>query len=203
MIRRSYPRERVEDVLITLSMQDAVRIFPVEHIDIPLGVVPNVSRFSPVGSEFAVLYAATDIATAFAEHVIRDRFVGRGKRRLHYMEIRGRAVATLSTRKDAQLQMLELRGDGCMRLGAPTDAVGARNQAAGRALSQAIHQEHTDIDGIVWESRFTGSDVYGIYDRAIGKLRADAAIPLSDHHELATLLKRYDLSLRRWTSTLG
>ena len=36
---------------------------------------------------------------------------------------------------EAELTLLDLREDGCARIGAPTDAVRARNHAAGRSFS--------------------------------------------------------------------
>ena len=200
MIHRSYPRERVEDVLVELSLQEAYRIFPVRFIDTPLDTVPSNSRYSTVDGDFAVLYAARDLATAFVELIVRDRFAGRGRRELHYSEISRRAVAKIATHTNAQLTMLDLRDDGCVRLGTATDSVGARNHAAGRALGRAIHREHPDVDGLVWESRFTGAEVFGVLDRAIGKLRAELAIPLRDHGKLPGILERYKVSLIRTTN---
>ena len=82
-----------------------------------------------------------------------------------------------------------------MRLGAPTDAVNARNHAAGRALGRAIHTEHDDIDGLLFSSRLTGADVYAVFARGIRKLHAPESGTLSDHPELPDVLSKYSVML--------
>ena len=71
----------------------------------------------------------------------------------------------------------------------------ARNHAAGRALGRAIHAEHPGIDGFVYESRLTGEDVYAVFDRGIGKLRAVGTGVLADHAELPDLLSHHGVRL--------
>jgi len=48
---------------------------------------------------------------------------------------------------------IDLGGSGCLDLGAPTDAVRSRHQAAGQALSRAIYRAHEDVDGFVCTHR--------------------------------------------------
>ncbi len=98
---------------------------------------------------------------------------------------------------EATLTLVDLRGDGCTRIGAPTDTVKARDHAAGRAFAKAIHTDHVDVDGIVYASRLTGEDVYAVFDRSTGKL-ASAETGLLEHHpELPDILKRYGIGLLR------
>ena len=91
--------------------------------------------------------------------------------------------------------LLDLRADGCTRIGAPTDVVQARNHAAGRAFGKAIHAEHADIDGLVYASRLTGQDVYAVYDRSVGKLKAADVGLLEEHVELPGVLERHGIGL--------
>jgi hypothetical protein len=67
-----YPRERVKEVLRPLSLATAHRIVLKPYLSDPLAVRPSKSRFCDVRT-YAVLYAAGDFATAFAEVVVRDR----------------------------------------------------------------------------------------------------------------------------------
>ncbi len=98
---------------------------------------------------------------------------------------------------EATLTLVDLRRDGCTRIGAPTDTVKARNHAAGRAFAKAIHTDHVDVDGIVYTSRLTGEDVYAVFDRSAGKL-ASAETGLLEHHpELPDILKRCGIGLLR------
>ena len=96
---------------------------------------------------------------------------------------------------EAELTLLDLRGDDCTRIGAPTDTVNARNHADGRAFARAIHAEHVDVDGIVHSSRLTGDDVYAVFDRATGKLASTGTDLLQNHPDLPDILKRYEIGL--------
>ena len=103
--------------------------------------------------------------------------------------------ARIETAAPATLRLLDLRGDGCIRIGAPTDAVNARNHAAGRALGRAIHAEHPTIDGLLFSSRLTGGDAYGVFQRALGKLAASESDLLQNHPDLPDILARFDIRL--------
>jgi hypothetical protein len=74
---------------------------------------------------------------------------------------------------------VDLRHEGANLLGVPTDAVRARAQAAGRRLSQELH-DRAPIDGIVYMSRITNRECIAVYERAVAsKLSADKpALPL-------------------------
>lgn len=94
------------------------------------------------------------------------------------------------------LTLLDLRGDGCARVGASTDAVHARNHAAGRAFARAIHDAHADADGLLYGSRLTGEDVYAVFGRGIGKLTVSETGKLAvDHPELPDVLGRHGIGL--------
>ena len=110
-------------------------------------------------------------------------------------EITARVWARISMRAGVALTLVDLRGDGCTRIGAPTDAVNARNHAAGRALARAIHADHGDIDGILYRSRLTGENVYAVFDRSTEKLTSVETGLLKDHPELPDIMKRYGIGL--------
>jgi hypothetical protein len=84
----------------------------------------------------------------------------------------------------------------CVDIGAPTDAVRARNQAAGQALGRAVYHEHPDVDGFAYASRLTSEACYAIFDRAIIKLITVEAGVLLEHAELPDLLERHPLTGR-------
>jgi RES domain len=98
-----------------------------------LASCPNARHAQPHG---AVLYAAADFATAFAEVVVRDRLVQRDRRLVPFGDIVARGWVEF-TSNQVPLQMVGLRESGCLILGAPTDTAHARNQAVGRALGLA------------------------------------------------------------------
>lgn len=195
MTAGDYPRERVEDVLTRIKLPASYRIIRRRHLETPLGVEPGDSRFCAKADGYTALYATSDFATAFVEVIVRDRFTRKRQRAVLLKEVTERASVRIVTKPQAKLTLLDLRNDGCVRLGAPTDAVNARNHAAGRALGRAIHTEHKDIDGFLFSSRLTEADVYAIFDRGIGKLAATDAKLLSHHPELPAVLSAYEIKL--------
>ena len=190
-----YRRSRIAPVLVTAPMPSSYRIMASHHRSDPLGTSPADSRFCTRNGGFTVLYAAPEFGTAFVETVVRDRFTGRQSCEIAVKEITARVWARFSMHAGAAFTLLDLRGDGCTRIGAPTDTVNARNHAAGRAFARAIHADHVNVDGIVYSSRLTGENVYAVFDRATGKLDAVKTGLLEDHPELPEVLKRYDIGL--------
>lgn len=142
-----------------------------------------------------MLYAAPVFSTAFIETIVRDRFAHRRIRDVTLREITARVWVRIAAGPGAPLTLLDLRADGCTRIGAPTDVVQARNHAAGRAFGKTIHAEHTDVDGLVYASRLTGEDVYAVYDRSVGKLQAGEVGRLEEHVDLPGVLARHGIGL--------
>ena len=192
-----YPRDRIESVLLKATFPDCYRVVPGRYRASPLGTIPADSRFCSRNAGYSVLYAAPDFATAFIETVVRDRFVRRPERAVAVREITERCWARVSARPGEVLALLDLRSDGCTRMGAPSDAVHARNHAAGRAFARAIHSGHADIDGLVHVSRLTGGDVYAVFDRDADKLEAVETGTLAEHPDLPAVLERHAIGLVR------
>lgn len=132
---------------------------------------------------------------AFIETVVRDRFTQRRERVVALKEITERVWGRISARSGAALTLLDLRGDGCARVGAPTDAVHARNHAAGRAFAREVHAAHADVEGLLYASRLTGKDVYAVFDRGAGKLECGESGRLEEHPELPEVLERHGIGL--------
>ena len=110
-------------------------------------------------------------------------------------EIATRGWIRVETRPGEALNLLDLTGSGCVEIGAPTDAVRARNQTAGQALERAVYQQHIDIDGFAYALRLTGELCYAIFDRALTKLIAVEAGVLLEHTELTDPLERHHIEL--------
>jgi hypothetical protein len=189
-----YSRGRVEKVLRPLSLARANRILLKPYLSAPLAVRRSKSRFCD-GQTCAVLYAARDFATAFVEVVVRDRFVQRDYRVVPFGDISERAWVEFSLTGDDPLNMVDLRESGCLALGAPTDAAHARNQAAGRALSRSLYEQHSDIDGIWYSSRLTGGDCLAIFDRALKRLTPTKTGELEHHPNLPSVLQMYGMRI--------
>ena len=190
-----YPRKRIKPALLKTELPESYRIVPGRYRGSPLGTVPADSRFCSRDAGYTVLYTAPAFGTAFIETVVRDRFARRREREVALRELTERVWARIRSRPGTALTLLDLRGDGCIRIGAPTDAVRARNHAAGRAFATTIHGEHADIDGLVYVSRLTGDDVHAVFDRGAGKLAVVETGRLVDHPDLPNVLERHGIGL--------
>ena len=93
------------------------------------------------------------------------------------------------------LNLLDVRGSGCLEIGAPTDAARARHLAAGQALGRAVYEEHRNIDAFLYPSRLTGEDCLAVFDRAVEKLIVLEASELKDHPQLPMLLEQLRIQL--------
>ena len=155
-------RSRLRDVRLG-------RVFRVIHRDrrsTPLGAAPAPSRFSDPREHYAVLYASEAVRCAFWETFGRNRFARRRRRELPRTEVEARLVASI--RSTEPLAMVDLRGDGPVRIGAPSAVAHDGNHAAGRALSAAVHVGVPEADGFLFPSRFTGDICVAVFDRAFG-----------------------------------
>lgn len=180
---------------MTTQIPGSHRIMADRHRKNPLGTSPADSRFCTRNGGFTVLYAAPEFATAFVETVVRDRFTKRQGCEVAVKEITARSWAQIAMQPQETLTLVDLRGDGCTRIGAPTDTVNARNHAAGRAFARYIHAGHADVDGVVYSSRLTGEDVYAVFGRSTGRLAVIDTGLLEEHPELTGILQRYEIGL--------
>lgn len=172
------------------------RLYDRRHPD-PLGWGASLSRFSdPTGAAFGVVYLAASAKAAFVETVLRDRADGRGADCVIDMaEITGRALAEVRLR--APLRLVDLTGDGPLRMGVPSDVAGARDQTLARTWSAAFHAHPDRPDGVLYPSRLNKERCLAVYDRALGALETASTSPLLDRRaELAATLDDLEIALR-------
>ena len=174
------------------------RIYPSSHPD-PLGYGKTRSRFSDPrrranAKRFGVLYLGASLKVCFVEAVLRDRRNGAiadypmeetELARLTYAEI---AVA-------ASLNVVDLRRDGPIRMGVPSDVAGASGQRLARAWSVAFHDHLRMPDGIIYHSRLNQEVSLAIYDRAIDKLAPVQLLPLLRAPGFARVLNDLNVAL--------
>jgi len=186
---------RLRERVIESRLADWPRIVPSRHRATPASAGFGSSRFSsPLGS-FRVLYAADDFPTAFAEAVVRDRFEGKARRFLYRPHLEQLCMTSISSSRE--LALLDLRDATAYEVGIDTDAKGARAHTAGQALSEAVHAEMNDIDGIVFDSRLTTGACVAIYDRAFLALSGTPPVALLRAVLLPAELVRLDITVRR------
>lgn len=161
----------IADVTVAFRPKTYKRIFPLAFRATPLGTGLSAARFSSIDGSFTTLYAAVSLATAIAETIIRDRFEGGVGRQLFPSELANRCVAEISAA--APLNLIDLRTDGCFKLGVSTDIASAKGFDLSCELAQHIH-DHCPADGFLYRSRLIGDNCVAVFNRAIAsKLVAD------------------------------
>ena len=111
------------------------------------------------------------------------------------MDHQAEARLVVSIRSAGTLALIDLRGDGPIRVGAPSAVVHDGNHAAGRALSAAVHAKVPDADGFLFPSRFTGHTCAAVFDRAVGKLAKLGIADLASDADFLDALDDYDIVL--------
>jgi hypothetical protein len=167
----------------------------------PLGYGFGPSRFSDAKTRlapparFAVVYLGSSVKVCFLEAILRDRGVGRIKSfPLEWAELENWNCAELGV--DETLRLVNLRGDGAVRMGVPTDVARARSQELGRLWSRALWSHDTTPDGIVYDSRLNSETNIALYDRALAKLSVIATPKLVESRsELARIIVDFDLAI--------
>ena len=190
---RGYDPERLRAGLRAVRLERVFRVVHRDHRGTPLEAVPAPSRFSDPRGCYAVLYAAETVRCAFWETLGRNRFARRRRRELPRADVESALVVSISC--DMPLALVDLRGDGPVRIGAPSAVVHDGNHAAGRALSGAAHGGVPEADGFVFASRFTGDSCVAIFERVFGRLRATGIAELVRHVDFLEALDDYDIVL--------
>jgi hypothetical protein len=165
----------------------------------PLGFGKSKSRFSDPrrrieANRFGVLYLGSSLKVCFLEAVLRDVRNGTiGQYPMQESELLQRTHAKIAVAVD--LTLVDLRGDGPVRMGIPTDVLRASSQKLGRAWSLAFHEHPSQPDGIIYPSRLNGEANLAVYGRAISKLKVVNSGPLINAAGLAAILNDFQVAL--------
>ncbi len=190
-----YDPDRIRERLHAIRIDRMFRLIHRNHRNRPLEAVPSPSRFSDPVLGYGVLYAAEAVRCGFWESIVRNRFTHRRHREIPRSEVEARLVVSLhSTRR---LSLVDLRGDGPIRIAAPTAVAHDANHAAGRALSTAVYEYLPEADGFLFQSRFTGHRCVAIFDRSFQKLAVSQIMPLVEHADFLDALVDYDIVLTK------
>lgn len=140
------------------------------------------SRFSDPrrrvdANRFGVLYLGSSLKVCFIEAILRDdRYHVVGRLPIAEKLLENRAVASIAPTRD--LKLLDLRGDGSVRMGIPSDVARGSKQTLARAWSVAFHEHFEAVDGILYPSRLNGEHNLAIYERAVPALASTAQASL-------------------------
>lgn len=166
----------------------------------PLGYSKSPSRFSDPrrrvpDNRFGVLYLGSTLKVCFVEAVLRDQ--GDGHTDDLLLDERDLAIRSYAAIEVVSpLNLVDLRDDGPLRMGIPSDVARGSKQSLARRWSFAIHEHPTQPDGIIYPSRLNGETNLAIYDRAVRKLRSTAHGPLLKEAKLATVLRDLRVGLQ-------
>lgn len=167
----------------------------------PLGFGYGPSRFSDPKikllppKRYGVIYLGSTVKVCFAEAILRDQGDGRlGAFPIAWTEIETWTCATL--RIEQTLNLVDLRGDGPIRMGIPSDVARARSQKLSRLWSRALWSHGMKPDGIAYNSRLNGESNIAIFDRALRKLASVATQPLTERTtDLTGIIEDFDLAI--------
>jgi RES domain len=167
------------------------RIYLSRHPD-PLGYGKTPSRFSDprrrlATNRFGVLYLGETLKVCFLEALLRDQRDGTiGDLPIAEAELDDRHYVEIENVRP--LHLVDLRDDGAVIMGVPSDVAKATSQTLARAWAVAFHEHPESPDGIIYPSRLNGHTNLAVFDRAIPKLRAVRIMRLIGAPGLATVL---------------
>jgi hypothetical protein len=174
------------------------RIF-LDRFPDPLGYGKSPSRFSDPrrrvpARRFGVLYLGASAKVCFVETVLRDRRNGAvADFPVEEAELATRKLAEITAASD--LSLVDLRGDAPIRMGVPSDVVGASGHGLARAWSVAFHDHPAAPDGIIYPSRLNEETNVAVYGRAVTKLAVVRVRPLLAAPGLAHALNSLRVAL--------
>ncbi|MER9546272.1 RES family NAD+ phosphorylase [Mesorhizobium sp. M0437] len=164
-----------------------------------MGYGKSPSRFSDPrrrldANRFGILYLGNSLKVCFLETVFRDRREAiLDDLPIEEVELTRRRYAQITT--NADLRLVDLRGDNAVRMGVPTDVVRAQRQNLARRWSLAFHEQPSQPDGIIYPSRLNEATNLAIYDRAVPKLQAKRVMALLGARGLAQVLEDFRVGL--------
>lgn len=159
-------------------------------------------RFDAPGGEFGVLYAAFDLATAFAETVLRTvpQEIPAGEEPLlTYEELARRRVLQLrSVTGGRALRLVKLYDEGLAAAKVDNRIATDDDYATTRLWAKAFHDHPENVDGIVYLSRFMGTRrSVVLFDRCAGLLRRGRLTPLLEHADFPGVVRDFRLAITR------
>lgn len=161
----------------------------------PLGWGFGVSRFSDPHDEFGVVYFGESLKVCLLE-VMLGRAAENHQGTIEIAESELFDWRRAIVRQDADLKLVDLRGDGLVRLGMPSDALRHSVHGQGGQWARAIWRHADGIDGLIFPSRHNGETNIVLYDRALPGLTAVESRPLLEYPaELTKVFRELPISL--------
>ena len=159
-------------------------------------------RFDAPASQFGVLYAAFDLATAFSESVLRTtpQLMPAGQEPvLTYEELSRRRVVQLAPAAAGEpLRLIKLYDEGLAAAQTDNRISTDDDYATTRLWAQSFWSHPINADGIVYLSRFMGArKSVVLFDRCRSRIRRGRVSPLIRHAAFAALVVDFRLAITR------
>ncbi|RJF89224.1 RES domain-containing protein [Oleomonas cavernae] len=165
----------------------------------PLGFGKTPSRFSDprrriAANRFGVLYLGETLKVCFLEALLRDQRDGMiGDLPIAEAEFHAREYAEIEV--VTPLKTVDLRADGAIVMGVPSDVAKATDQRLARAWSVAFHDHPEKVDGIIFPSRLNGRTNLAVFDHSIVKLHVARKMKLIEAPGLAAVLNELHVGI--------
>ena len=165
----------------------------------PLSFGKNPTRFSDprrrvAANRFGVFYVGSSLKVCFVETLIRDERDGVvGTIDIAESELGDRYYSTLAAARP--LTLLDLTGDGPVRMGIPSDVVRGSRQGLARRWSVAIYDHPAMVDGLLYPSRLNTELNIAVYDRAAEKFAVLTTTVLSRALGIDSILDDFQVAL--------
>jgi hypothetical protein len=159
-------------------------------------------RFDAPAGEFGVLYAAFDLATAFAETVLRTapQDVAPGEEPLlTYEELARRRVVQLAAVPGRRpLRLVKLYDEGLAAAKVDNRIATDDDYPTTRLWAKAFHDHPEQPDGLIYLSRFMGARrSVVLFDRCANALRRGQVVPLLGHPDFPRVVQDFNLVISR------
>lgn len=156
-------------------------------------------RFDAPDRSFGVMYAAFDLATAFAEGVLRDKLIRSADVILDYHDLESRSVVELKAGADDRpLRLIKLYDEGLAAAHTDNQISVRDHYPTTQRWAQIFHAHTVSADGMVYMSRYmgTGKSV-ALFDRCGAAVAVGDPTPLLEHREFASVAAMFDLAVDR------
>jgi hypothetical protein len=156
-------------------------------------------RFDSPDRSFGVMYAAFDLATAFAETVLRDQSKHSADVILDYHELEARVVVEFKRGADDRpLRLIKLYDEGLAAAYTDNQIAARDHYPTTQRWAEMFHAHSVAADGIVYMSRYMGArKSVVLFDRCHEAVAAGDVTPLLEHREFAGVVELFDLAIDR------
>ena len=156
-------------------------------------------RFDSPDRSFGVMYATFDLATAFAETVLRDKPMHSDDVILDYRDLEARVVIELKRGPDNRpLRLIKLYDEGLAAAHTDNQISARDHYPTTQRWAQIFHAHSIAADGIVYMSRYMGArKSVALFDRCAAAVATGPATALLEHRDFAGVVELFDLAIDR------